>query len=66
VRIDPRYYRPNEVAELCGDASKAREKLGWQPKVSFRELVRIMLDDDLRTVGAIPDSAPVPALRRVA
>ena len=66
VRIDPRYYRPNEVAELCGDASKARDKLGWEPRVSFRELVRIMLDDDLRAVGEVPDSAPVPALRRVA
>ena len=62
VRIDPRYYRPNEVNELCGDASKAREKLGWEPRVSFRELVGIMLDEDLRAVG----EAPVPALRRVA
>jgi GDPmannose 4,6-dehydratase len=66
VRIDPRYYRPNEVAELCGDASKARTKLGWQPRVSFRELVRIMLNDDLRAAGMVPDAAPVPALRRVA
>jgi len=66
VRIDPRYYRPNEVAELCGDASKARTKLGWQPRVSFRELVQIMLNDDLRAAGMVPDSAPVPALRRVA
>jgi GDPmannose 4,6-dehydratase len=65
VRIDPRYYRPNEVNELCGDASKAREKLGWQPRVSFRELVRIMLDDDLRAVGQVQDSKPAPALRRV-
>jgi GDPmannose 4,6-dehydratase len=66
VRIDPRYYRPNEVAELCGDASKARNKLGWKPKVTFPELVRVMLDEDLRAVGQIQDSAPVPALRRVA
>jgi GDPmannose 4,6-dehydratase len=54
------------VAELCGDASKARTKLGWQPRVSFRELVQIMLNDDLRAAGMVPDSAPVPALRRVA
>jgi GDPmannose 4,6-dehydratase len=66
VRIDPRYYRPNEVAELCGDASKARTKLGWQPRVTFRELVHIMLEDDLRAVDQVQDSAPVPALRRVA
>ena len=58
VRIDPRYYRPNEVAELCGDASKAAQKLGWQPKVTFPELVRIMLDEDLRAVGHVRDSKP--------
>ena len=65
MRIDPRYYRPNEVAELCGDATKAREKLGWQPRVDFRELVQIMLNDDLRAAGVIPVEQPVPALRRV-
>ena len=65
VRIDPRYYRPNEVAELCGDATKARENLGWQPRVDFRELVQIMLNDDLRAAGVIPVEQPVPALRRV-
>jgi GDPmannose 4,6-dehydratase len=48
VGIDPRYYRPAEVDALCGDASKAREKLGWEPTVTFNELVRIMVDDDVR------------------
>lgn len=47
VRIDPRYYRPAEVDLLVGDPSKAREKLGWEPRVTFRELVHIMVDADL-------------------
>jgi len=48
VEIDPRYYRPAEVDALCGDASKAREKLGWEPTVTFKELVRLMIDDDVK------------------
>jgi GDPmannose 4,6-dehydratase len=48
VKIDPRYYRPNEVDLLLGDASKARKKMGWQPKVSFQGLVRMMVDADLK------------------
>ncbi len=47
VEIDPRYYRPAEVEILLGDPAKAREKLGWEPKVGFTELVRIMVDHDL-------------------
>jgi GDPmannose 4,6-dehydratase len=47
VAIDPRYYRPTEVDTLLGDASKAREKLGWAPRVSFGELVREMVESDL-------------------
>jgi len=47
VEIDPRYFRPAEVDLLIGDAAKAREKLGWEPKVSFRELVKMMVDADL-------------------
>jgi GDPmannose 4,6-dehydratase len=50
IRIDPRYCRPAEVDLLLGDSSKAREVLGWQPKVTFRELVREMVDADLRVV----------------
>ncbi|MGZ8216581.1 GDP-mannose 4,6-dehydratase [Methylomagnum sp.] len=46
VRVDPRYYRPTEVESLLGDASKAREKLGWQPKISFEELVAEMIESD--------------------
>ena len=47
VEIDSWYYRPSEVDLLLGDASKARKHLGWEPKVGFRELVRIMVDHDL-------------------
>jgi GDPmannose 4,6-dehydratase len=47
VEIDPRYFRPAEVDLLIGDASKARRKLGWEPKITFKELVRAMVDADL-------------------
>ncbi|MBI3358987.1 MAG: GDP-mannose 4,6-dehydratase [Nitrospirae bacterium] len=47
VEMDPRYYRPTEVDILCGDASYARCNLGWEPKVRFKELVRIMVDADM-------------------
>ena len=48
VEIDPRYYRPAEVDALCGDPTKARERLGWEPTVTFKELVRIMIDADVK------------------
>ena len=48
VQIDPRYYRPTEVETLLGDASLAREKLGWAPTTSFEELVAEMVTTDLR------------------
>ncbi len=47
VEIDPRYIRPAEVEVLEGDASKAREELGWEPRVRFHELVRMMVEADL-------------------
>jgi GDPmannose 4,6-dehydratase len=46
VRIDPRYFRPAEVDLLIGDASKAKRELGWEPRVRFQELVRMMVDAD--------------------
>jgi len=49
VEIDPRYFRPAEVDLLVGDFSKAKEKLGWEPKVKFKELVSIMMEHDLKT-----------------
>jgi GDPmannose 4,6-dehydratase len=50
VEIDPRYFRPTEVDFLLGDPTKARERLGWQPRVTFKELVRIMVDADLQAL----------------
>jgi GDPmannose 4,6-dehydratase len=47
VETDPRYFRPTEVDVLCGDASKTRAQLGWKPRVSFEELVRMMMRHDL-------------------
>ncbi|MDA8206762.1 MAG: GDP-mannose 4,6-dehydratase, partial [Thermaerobacter sp.] len=46
--VDPRYFRPSEVESLLGDASLARTKLGWVPKISFEELVREMARTDLK------------------
>lgn len=46
VAVDPRYFRPAEVESLLGDATKAREKLGWSPKISFEELVTEMIEED--------------------
>ena len=51
VEIDPRYYRPAEVDLLLGNPAKAKEKLGWTPKTTFKELVKIMLEYDLKSVG---------------
>ncbi len=52
VTHDPRYERPAEVDILVGDASKARKTLGWEPKVRFQELVRIMVDADMALLSA--------------
>ena len=51
VRLDERYFRPTEVDELCGDASKALQRLGWQARTTFRDLVRMMLEHDLAEAG---------------
>ena len=48
VEIDSRYFRPSEVDLLQGDASKARRLLSWQPRISFKELARMMVDADLK------------------
>jgi len=53
VVVDEKYVRPAEVDLLIGDASKAREKLGWRQEVSFEELVRMMVDSDLERVGRL-------------
>jgi GDPmannose 4,6-dehydratase len=51
VRIDPQYYRPAEVDHLIGDYSKAKDKLGWEPRTSFEELVNLMVDADLELLA---------------
>ena len=50
IKVDSRYFRPTEVETLLGDASKAKEKLNWNPKISFEQLVKEMVDEDLRLV----------------
>ena len=50
VEVDPRHFRPTEVDRLIGDASRARERLGWRPEVGFDEMVRLMVRADLRDV----------------
>ena len=49
MAVDPRYFRPTEVETLLGDASKARTKLGWTPKITFAELVSEMVREDLKS-----------------
>ena len=51
VKIDQRYYRPTEVENLIADTTKAKKQLNWQPKVTFNDLARIMVDADMRTIG---------------
>ncbi|HIK53649.1 MAG TPA: GDP-mannose 4,6-dehydratase [Synechococcales cyanobacterium M55_K2018_004] len=54
VEFDARYLRPAEVELLIGDSTKAREKLGWAPSVSFEELVKLMVEADLKALGLVP------------
>jgi GDPmannose 4,6-dehydratase len=63
VVVDPEYFRPTEVDELCGDATKARERLAWTPQVTFHRLVRVMLEADLMEANLDPQAfmRPGPA-----
>src|SRR3989337_1245688 len=54
VRIDPKYFRPTEVENLRANPGKARERLGWEPKATFKELVKIMVDADMRKMDLKP------------
>ena len=54
VKIDPRYFRPTEVEELVADSTRAKENLGWQPKIKFKKLVKTMVDADIRKIGLTP------------
>jgi len=67
VATDPRYLRPAEVDSLLGDASKARRVLGWQPRITFQELVRMMVESDLalaRRERLLADAAPEQGLQQ--
>jgi len=64
VEIDPHYFRPAEVDCLSGDASKARRELGWEPKVTFEQLVKLMVDHDLKLAtqeSEADEQNPIPA-----
>jgi len=50
IGIDPRYYRPTEVDILIGDPAKAKEKLGWEAKIQFKELIKMMVDGDMKKI----------------
>jgi GDPmannose 4,6-dehydratase len=50
ISIDPIYYRPSEVDLLIGDATKAKNQLGWEPNVRFKELVKIMMLNDMKKI----------------
>jgi len=54
IEIDPRYFRPTEVEFLQADITKARQKLGWEPRTTFDELIKIMVDYDMKLVGLEP------------
>ena len=54
VEVDPRYFRPAEVEVLRGDATKAKEKLSWQPEIKFKELIKVMVDADFRKLNIAP------------
>ena len=60
VVVDPRYFRPTEVDELRGDASKAARVLGWRPRTTFGSLVRLMLASDLAAAGLDPGTLMIP------
>lgn len=64
VRIDPRYFRPLEVENLRGDASKAKRKLGWSPKIKFHDLVRLMVEADLEDFKGQLSGAAARQVRR--
>ena len=54
VKVDSRYFRPTEVEELIADSTKGKGFLKWQPKIKFKELVKIMVDADMRKTGLKP------------
>jgi len=64
VEVDPRYFRPTEVDHLAGDPGKARRELGWRPRTTFAELVRLMMDSDLDLAAREQRAGAGPAVSR--
>lgn len=65
VRIDPKYFRPTEVEALLADPSRAKQKLGWKAKITFSDLVKIMVDADMKASGLKPVGKGYEILNRV-
>ena len=65
VEVDPRYFRPTEVEHLVADPAKARTRLGWNPQVTFRDLVKIMVDCDLQLAGLQPKGEGMRVLAKL-
>lgn len=63
VEIDPKYFRPTEVNSLKADSSRARKALDWSPRVSFQDLVRIMVDHDMTAQGLMPPGEGIERVR---
>jgi len=64
VQVDPRYFRPTEVEALQADITKAKTKLGWAPRVTLEELVKVMVDCDVASVGLEAPGEGLKATRR--
>lgn len=64
VAFDERYLRPTEVELLIGDPTKAKQKLGWEPSVTFEQLVNLMVEADLKALGLVPLNGSVPQIIR--
>lgn len=64
IEVDPKYFRPTEVDFLLADARKAKEKLGWEPKIVFKELVKIMIDSDTELIGLKSKGEGISIIRK--
>jgi GDPmannose 4,6-dehydratase len=64
VEVDSRYFRPNEVSYLVGDATKARRKLGWKHSISFNQLIEEMVEEDLKLFQRLTYAPSLPSTTR--
>jgi GDPmannose 4,6-dehydratase len=65
VKVDPKYFRPTEVCELIADSAKAKKSLNWNPKIRFSDLVKIMVDSDMKKAGLAPVGESAEILKKV-